>query len=143
MPYRLIADAILVIHSAIVLFIVGGLVMIWIGYALKWHWVRSWLFRIMHLAAMAIVTIQAMLSRICPLTEWESSVRIQSGQKGYPGSFVQYWLHKVLFYEWPGWTFRVLYGAVLGLIILAWFAVRPGKSNQASSNTGNYSKLQT
>ena len=132
MRFRLIADTILIIHCGIVLFIVGGLVMVWIGYALKWHWVRSWWFRFTHLAAMAIVTIQSMLGRMCPLTEWESALRIRAGQQEYFGSFVQYWMHQVLFYEWPEWVFRVLYGIVLGLIILAWFVVPPGKSEAAS-----------
>jgi hypothetical protein len=35
------ADAILVAHFLIVAFIVGGLVLTWIGAAAGWRWVRS------------------------------------------------------------------------------------------------------
>ena len=37
----LLADVVLVLHFAYVLFVVGGLVAIWLGCALGWRWVRN------------------------------------------------------------------------------------------------------
>ena len=40
----MIADVVLLVHFAIVVFIVGGLAAVWIGAALGWAWIRNpWL----------------------------------------------------------------------------------------------------
>jgi len=49
----LLADVVLVVHFAFVLFVVGGLALIWIGGAAGWQWVRGFWFRAAHLAAIA------------------------------------------------------------------------------------------
>ena len=128
MIYRLIADFILIIHFGIVLFIVAGLALIWIGFAMKWQWVRRWWFRAMHLAAMVFITIQSLADKLCPLTVWEQALRMRAGQQGYTESFLQYWVHRLLYYELPGWIFTTVYCAVLGLMIVAWFIVRPERN---------------
>jgi len=125
MSYRLFADFILIIHFAIVLFIVGGLALIWIGFARQWQWVSRWWFRTAHLAAMVFITIQSLADTLCPLTVWEQALRVRAGQQGYTESFVEHWVHRLLYYELPGWIFTMVYCAVLGLIIAAWFIVRP------------------
>ncbi len=125
MIYRLFADFILIIHFAIVLFIVGGLALIWIGFARQWQWVSRWWFRTAHLAAMVFITIQSLADTLCPLTVWEQALRVRAGQQGYTESFVEHWVHRLLYYELPGWIFTMVYCAVLGLIIAAWFIVRP------------------
>jgi hypothetical protein len=130
MIYRLIADFILIIHFAIVLFIAGGLAGIWIGFALQWQWVRRWWFRVLHLAAMVFITIQSLADKLCPLTVWEQALRARAGQQGYTESFLQHWVHHILYYDVPGWIFTVVYCAVLGLIIAAWFIVRPERKNK-------------
>ena len=45
------ADALLVVHFLLAAFIVGGLVLVWIGAARGWPWVRNPWFRYAHLAA--------------------------------------------------------------------------------------------
>lgn len=57
--YSLIADTILVIHFAFVLFVVFGLVLILIGLLARWSWIRNRKFRIAHLAAVGFVVLQA------------------------------------------------------------------------------------
>ena len=59
MVYRLAADLILVLHTGIVLFIVVGLALIIAGGLRGWSWVRSPVFRLAHLAAIAVVVLQA------------------------------------------------------------------------------------
>lgn len=47
-----LADLVLLLHFAFVLFIVGGAALIWTGAGLGWRWVRNFWFRTAHLAAM-------------------------------------------------------------------------------------------
>lgn len=49
--YLLAADAILFLHMLIVVFNVLGLIFIFVGYALKWSWVRNPWFRFAHVVA--------------------------------------------------------------------------------------------
>jgi hypothetical protein len=62
-----LADAILVVHFAFVLFVVLGFALVLAGGALGWRWVRNRGFRYTHLAAIAFVAVEA-LADACPLT---------------------------------------------------------------------------
>ncbi|HXD05894.1 MAG TPA: DUF2784 family protein, partial [Burkholderiaceae bacterium] len=77
--YRFLADAVLVLHSCIVVFVVGGLVLVLAGNALHWRWVNALWFRLAHLAAIAVVAVQSWLGEVCPLTTLESWLRVQAG----------------------------------------------------------------
>ena len=102
-----LADAVLIAHFAFVLFVTGGLVLIWIGAAAGWRWVRNPWFRYLHLAAIAFVAVEALLGIACPLTEWEDTLR--GGAR--PESFVGRWVQALLYYRLPEWVFTVLYAA--------------------------------
>ncbi|HUF62990.1 MAG TPA: DUF2784 family protein, partial [Verrucomicrobiales bacterium] len=65
MTYQLLADAVLLLHFAIVLFVVGGLVFVVVGNFRRWPWVNSLWFRFAHLAAIGVVVAQAWLGKIC------------------------------------------------------------------------------
>lgn len=101
------ADALVVLHFAIVVFIVGGLVLTWIGAALGWPWVRNPWFRYLHLGAIAFVALEALIGVVCPLTEWEDTLR--GGARA--DSFVGRWVQRLLFYRAPEWVFSALYTA--------------------------------
>lgn len=103
----LLADLLLVLHFAIVAFIAGGLVLVWIGAWRGWRWVRNPVFRYLHLAAIVFVAFEALLGYACPLTVWEDLLR--GGTR--PESFVGRWVHRVLYYNVPAWVFTALYGA--------------------------------
>ena len=103
----MIADAILVVHFLIVLFIVGGLIAVWVGAALGWRWVRDPWFRYAHLGAIVFVAGEALLGIACPLTLWEDIAR--GGVR--PESFVGRWVQRVLFYRAPEWVFTTAYVA--------------------------------
>jgi hypothetical protein len=45
----------------------------------------------------------------CPLTILEGNLRIAGGADFYNQSFIQYWLHKILFYEVPEEIFTAIY----------------------------------
>ena len=101
------ADALLVLHFAIVLFIAGGLILTWTGAALGWGWIRSPWFRYLHLGAIAFVAIEALLGIACPLTVWEDMLR--GGVRAE--SFVGRWVERLLYYRAPEWVFTSLYVA--------------------------------
>ena len=101
------ADAVLVVHFLIVAFIVGGLVLTWTGFFLRWRWIRSPVFRYLHLAAIVFVALEAIFGYACPLTVWEDALRGGSGAE----SFVGRWVRRVLFYQAPEGVFATIYCA--------------------------------
>ena len=127
LPYQLLADSVLVLHLGIVVFVVGGLLLVVAGNTVaRWPWVNSLWFRIAHLLAIGIVTAQAWLGQVCPLTTLESWLRVQAGAAAYGKSFVETWVQRVIFYEAPTWLFTLVY-TLFGLLVLAswwWFPPR-------------------
>ncbi|MCQ9376355.1 DUF2784 domain-containing protein [Methyloversatilis sp. XJ19-13] len=136
LPYRLLADAVLLLHFGVVVFVVAGLAAIVAGNLRGWRWVNGLWFRLAHLAAIGVVVVQSMLGRLCPLTVLESWLREQAGGAAYSRSFVEHWVQRVLFYEAPFWVFTVAY-SVFGLLVLAaWWRFPPrrrAKNGQAGS----------
>jgi len=101
----MMADAILVVHFAIAGFVAGGLLLVWLGAALGWKWIRNPWFRYLHLAAIALVAAEALLGVACPLTVWEDLLR------GGPQSesFIGRWVRRLLYYDAPPWAFTAAY----------------------------------
>lgn len=124
-PYRLLADAVLVVHFAIVAFVVGGLVMIIAGNLLNWSWVNRLWFRAMHLAAIGIVILQSWAGIDCPLTTLEVWLRGKAGMASYSETFIEHWLAAWMFYEAPWWTFVAAYSAFGLLVAMAWWRFPP------------------
>ena len=104
---RIAADVLLVVHFLIAAFIVGGLVLVWIGAAAGWLWIRNPWFRYAHLAAIVFVAAEALLGYACPLTIWEDLLRGDVR----PESFVGRWVYRILYYNAPEWVFTTLYAA--------------------------------
>ena len=132
MPYQLLADAVLVLHFGVVVFVVGGLVVVAAGNWLGWRWVNRWWFRLAHLAAIGIVVAQAWLGQLCPLTTLESWLRVQAGESGYTKSFIEHWLQRVIFYEAPFWVFTLAYTVFAVLVIGAWWYFPPTRRRHRS-----------
>lgn len=119
------ADAILLLHMLFVCFVLGGLVLIICGGVCGWSWVRNPWFRLAHIMAIGLVVIQSWLGVICPLTTWEMALRTQAGGAGYEGSFIGYWLGRILYYQAPPWAFVVAYTAFGMLVLMCWLRIRP------------------
>jgi hypothetical protein len=123
--YRALADAVLVLHVGVVLFVVAGLLLTLAGGALRWRWVHNFWFRAAHLAAIAYVALQAWFDIVCPLTTLEQWLRGKAGQVAFEGDFIGYWFGKLLFYQAPPWVFIAAY-TLFGLAVAwSWFVVRP------------------
>ena len=117
------ADALLVAHFLIAVFIAGGLLLVWLGAAGGWRWVRNPWFRLLHLAAIGVVALEALFGVACPLTVWEDLMR--GGLQ--PQSFVGRWVQALLYYEAPERLFSVLYVLWALAALLTLWLVPPRK----------------
>jgi len=122
--YGILADTILIGHFAFVVFVVFGFLLILIGLLAKWSWIHNRKFRIAHLAAIGVVVLQAWFGQLCPLTIWENELRRLAGQSGYTESFIEHWLHQVLFYQAEAWVFTTIYTVFGVLVLAAWLLGR-------------------
>jgi hypothetical protein len=71
----LMADLLAVVHFCFLAFIVGGQVLILIGWLAGWSWVRNFWFRGLHLGCIAFVAAEGLCGMQCPLTVWETAYR--------------------------------------------------------------------
>jgi len=85
--YRALADLVLVVHLAFVLFVVLGGVLV-----LKWTRV-AWL----HVPAAVWGVLIEYSGWICPLTPLENSLRERGGGAGYSGGFIEHYIQPVLY----------------------------------------------
>ena len=125
MNHRLLADTVLLLHAAVVVFVVGGLLAVVLGGWRRWAWVRGRGFRVAHLVAIVVVVLQAWLGQACPLTTLETWLRVQAGAGGYGGGFIEHWVSRLLYWDAPPWAFTLAYTAFGALVVLAWRAWPP------------------
>ena len=129
--YSWLADFILVIHFGFVAFVVLGFVVIWAGYFSGWRFVRNLWFRLAHLFAIGFVAAEALAGMVCPLTTWEENLRWRAGEgSAYGGSFIQHWVHRVLFFDLPEWAFTIVYVAFFALVFATFWIVRPARRSE-------------
>lgn len=88
MFYRILADAIMVIHLAWIIFMIWGFALTIRGFFHPKFFER-WLFRTIHLSGILFVTTLEILGKYCPLTLWENALRSHyNPETDYPGSFI-------------------------------------------------------
>jgi hypothetical protein len=119
---RLLADLILILHVAYVLFVVGGLGLIWLGAWRGWRWVRNAPFRLLHLAAIGLVAAEALIGVACPLTELEDWLRPPAEPAA---GFVQRWLQALLYWDFPAWVFTLAYLGFAATVAVTYAAFPP------------------
>jgi uncharacterized protein DUF2784 len=123
--YRMLADAVVIVHAGYVAFVVFGLIAILLGAALRWQWTRNFTFRIVHLGAILLVCVEALTGVMCPLTTLEDSLRQRAGDMQYPGEFVGYWAHRLIFYDFAPSTFTAIYVSFATLVVLTSVLISP------------------
>jgi hypothetical protein len=121
MPDNL-ADAILVLHALLVLFNLGALPVIWVGHFRHWAFVRNFSFRVVHVLLIGVVAAESVFGIWCPLTTWEEALRSKAM---YQNGFIAYWLHRLLFYDFPAWVFTLAYVVFFLLVAGTFYFVRP------------------
>jgi hypothetical protein len=123
------ADAVLVLHTAVVLFVVGGLVMVVVGNLLGcWPWVNRPWFRALHALAIATVVAQSWLGITCPLTDLEWWLRAHAGEVMPDKGFIELWLHRFLFWSGPPWAFALAYTLFGAAVAAAWWRWPPRRA---------------
>jgi hypothetical protein len=124
--HLVLADVVLLLHFAYVAFVVVGLVWIWVGHWRGWSLVRNFYFRLAHLVAIGIVVAEALAGMVCPLTTWENQLRLRAGGgQSYEGSFIQAWVHRVLFFEVGEDFFTPIYVAFFAAVAASLWVVKP------------------
>lgn len=129
------ADVVLLLHVLFVAFVVFGLLLILLGGALSWSWVRNRRLRIAHLVGIGIVVLQSWLGVVCPLTTLEMLLRERAGQATYAGGFIAHWLEAVLYFSAPPWVFVMAYTVFGVLVAASWFLVRPRSAGAWSARS--------
>ena len=126
-----LADLILLLHALIVLFVVLLPPLIWIGGWRGWWLARSGSLRLLHLLTIGFVVLQSWLGQTCPLTLWESALRVQAGGQGYQRGMIEDWVGRCLFYNAPPAVFVLIYSGFAALVIWTWWRWPPrGRSGQ-------------
>ncbi|MBI3851346.1 MAG: DUF2784 domain-containing protein [Verrucomicrobia bacterium] len=124
--YLVLADLVLVVHAAFVAFVIIGLLLIWIGWLRHWVFVRNFWFRVTHLVAIGVVVAESVAGFVCPLTTWEDRWRLLAGgEERYQGSFIQHWLHRVMFFDLSENVFTIIYLAFFLAVALGLWLVPP------------------
>lgn len=129
MIYSWLADSVVVVHAAFVLFVIGG------GFlALRWR-------RLVWLHAPAAVwgVLIEFAGWVCPLTPLENAFRARAGDAGYAGGFIEHYLLRALYpsgltpaYQW------VLGGAALSVNVVAYALIirQERRRKDALASTG-------
>ena len=123
--YRFLADAVVVTHAAYIGCVLVGMLLILVGMALHWSWIRNFWFRITHFLMIAVVVVQSLARITCPLTTLEKYFRVRAGEATYPGSFIGHWADQLIFYHGPEWVFTTCYALFGAAVVLTLFLCPP------------------
>ena len=125
MGWRLLADVVLVVHLAFVLFTA-------LGALLVWRWPRL---ALVHVPVLVYGVVIEVVGFQCPLTPLEKSLRRRAGDAGYDGGFVEHYIVPVLYPgEWTA-TVRISVSVVLvvGNALVYWLIWRTRTRRAAGS----------
>ena len=117
MGYRILADAVLVVHLGFILFVVAGGLLVLRRKAVAW----------VHLPAVAWGALIEFMGWVCPLTPLEIWARSRAGGTGYSGGFIEHYLLPVVYPAALTHEIQIVLGAsvlILNLFIYAWIFAR-------------------
>ena len=115
MIYDALANAVLVLHLAFIVFVV-------LGAALSWRFPRL---RWLHFVALAWAAFIEFSGGICPLTPLENRLRRLAGGEGYGGGFIAHYLTPVIYPEGLTREWQVALGiGVIVINVAAYAAIR-------------------
>ena len=124
MPYKIVADTIVIVHFAWILFMLVGFILTVRGFARK-EFFDKWLFRTFHLLGIAYVSVLAIMGKYCPLTLWENILRAKYDPSlTYPGSFIIHYTQRLVYPDINPLVIRIptTFIAVFCVIV---FLIRP------------------
>ena len=125
MSYRLLADAIVLFHFAVVIFVVTG------GFLLFWRRWVAWI----HLPVIAWVIFAELCQRLCPLTLLENWLRDQGGGDTYKGDFVAHYIVPVLYPDGLTARTQVIFGTLILVINVVLYVAAFGRRRPEESQS--------
>jgi len=138
--YAVLADCVIGLHVLYIVFVLLGQLAVMVGWPLGWCWIRNPWFRIIHLAMIAIVAVEASVEFECPLTTLEYWLRVRAGQIGddfrvangeQELSFIGRYLQSLLFYEGITDILTWCYYGFAAMVVATLFLVPPRFRRQA------------
>ena len=124
MPYRLLADAVLLFHLGFILFVIFGALLV----ARRRRWSP------VHLAAAGWGVLVEATGAVCPLTWAELYFRRLAGEAGYQGGFIDHYLVPLIYPAGLTRGMQIGLGVgVLGInaVLYAWiWRRRPGQTRR-------------
>jgi hypothetical protein len=122
MMYRWLADVVVVVHGAFVVFVIVGAFL-----ALRWRWL-VWL----HVPAAIWGVLIEYAGWICPLTPLENALRARAGESGYTGDFIEHYVLRALYPQGLTRTTQLVLGSLaLGVNIAAYaILIRQSRSRR-------------
>ena len=113
MIYRALADLVLSVHLAFVLFVgLGGLLVL--------RWARlAWL----HVPTAVWGVLIEYSGWICPLTPLENSLRVRGGAAGYSGGFIEHYIQPVLYPAGLTRTTQIALGSVVLILNIVAYGI--------------------
>ena len=112
-----LANGIVVVHLAIVGFLILGEALILLGGWRRWRWVGNRWLRGAHLSTILFVAVQATLDRVCPLTLWEHDLRARAGQPIEDAGFIARLLRELLYVDASPAVLTACYVAFAALVV--------------------------
>jgi len=138
--YGILADLMVAIHVGYVSYVVLGQLLIWLGWAAGWQWVRNFWFRATHLLAIGIVAFEEVMGIRCPLTVWEEHFRELAGQPTTGETFLGRLLHSLLFYDFQPWVFTTIYMSTLAVVLVTLIFCPPRRPFRKKAVPGDTEK---
>ena len=120
MIHSLLADAVLLLHLAFIMFVVLGAFLVRRFPRLIW----------LHLPAAAWGVLVELAGWICPLTPLENHLRHLGGEAGYEGGFIGHYLLPIVYPEALSRQLQVALGlgvVVINVVAYSWACRRGGR----------------
>lgn len=106
MLYRILADLVVVVHAAFIVFVLTG------GFlALKWPWIIR-----LHLPAAIWGAIVEFSGWLCPLTPLEHWLRQEAGMNAYHIDFVSQYLLPILYPSGLTRKMQIVFGSIVLIV---------------------------
>jgi Protein of Unknown function (DUF2784) len=118
--WRLLADAVLLLHLAFIVFVLLGGLLVLRAPRLAW----------LHVPAVVWGAITEFLGLVCPLTPLENALRARGGEETYAGGFIEHYVTALIYPEGLTREIQFLLGAfAVGVnVVIYWRLYKRGRS---------------